>query len=123
MAKRRSLVSGIKAPPRIDPEKEQAFIYGGKELERTPRKKPSRPKSESSEPVSTTEQVSELPKEQVSPSPVGKSPLSTRLRSDVAAALKRASLERQLQGIAPNSVQDILEEALESWLKSNAYLK
>ncbi len=48
--------------------------------------------------------------------------VSTRMRSDFATALKRASLERQLQGLAPNTLQDILEEAVEPWLRGNGYL-
>jgi cell pole-organizing protein PopZ len=54
--------------------------------------------------------------------PVGKTPLSTRIRADYAAALKRASLERQLGGVTPNTLQDILEEALKPWLTANGYL-
>ncbi|MHC5540635.1 hypothetical protein ACYOEI_20650, partial [Singulisphaera rosea] len=50
-------------------------------------------------------------------------PLSTRMRSDFAAALKRASLERQLEGVEPNTLQDILEQAVEPWLRNNGYLK
>ncbi|RUL89456.1 hypothetical protein TsocGM_01400 [Tautonia sociabilis] len=50
-------------------------------------------------------------------------PLSTRIRSDFSAALKRASLERQLAGVEPNTLQDILEQAVEPWLRSNGYLK
>jgi len=37
-------------------------------------------------------------------------------------ALKRASLERRLKAIEPNTLQDILEEAIEPWLKTNGYL-
>ena len=36
---------------------------------------------------------------------------------DFAKALKRASLERQLKGLEPNTLQDILEEAIEPWLE------
>jgi hypothetical protein len=49
-------------------------------------------------------------------------PLTTRVRADFAAALKRASLERQLSGVLPNSLQDILDDALEPWLRANGYL-
>ena len=45
------------------------------------------------------------------------------MRSDFAAALKRASLERQLEGVEPNTLQDILEQAVEPWLRNNGYLK
>jgi len=55
--------------------------------------------------------------------PVSRTPLTTRIRTDFATALKRASLERQLSGTVPNTLQDILEEALEPWLRSNGYLK
>lgn len=48
--------------------------------------------------------------------------LSTRIREDFGQALKRASLERQLAGVAPNTVQDILEEAIEPWLREHGYL-
>ena len=50
-------------------------------------------------------------------------PLTTRLRPELAIALKRASLERQLAGQTPNTMQDILEQALEPWLKGHGYLK
>lgn len=48
--------------------------------------------------------------------------LSTRIRADLAKALKRASLERQLQGVEPNTLQEILEEAIEPWLKAGGYV-
>ena len=57
-----------------------------------------------------------------SPPVAGRVPVSTRIRADYATALKRASLERQLGGTAPNTLQDILEEALEPWLRANGYL-
>jgi len=49
-------------------------------------------------------------------------PISTRIRGDFAAALKKCSLERQLHGVQPNTLQDILEQAIEPWLKSNGYI-
>lgn len=48
--------------------------------------------------------------------------VSTRIRADFARALKRASLQRQLEGVVPNTLQDILEQAIEPWLKANGYL-
>jgi hypothetical protein len=53
---------------------------------------------------------------------INRVPISTRMREDFAKALKRASLERQLKGVEPNTLQDILEEAVEPWLKSNGHL-
>lgn len=48
--------------------------------------------------------------------------VSTRIRSDLAKALKRASLQRQMDDITPNTLQEILEEAIEPWLRSHGYL-
>jgi hypothetical protein len=46
-------------------------------------------------------------------------PLNTRIRGDFAKLLKRTSLERQLNGTQPNTLQEILEEALEPWMRSH----
>jgi hypothetical protein len=54
---------------------------------------------------------------------VSRVPLSTRIRSDFFASLKRASLERQLNKTEPHTLIEILEEAIEPWLKSNGYLR
>ena len=100
MADRRPLTEGLKAnPPPIDPQKEKEFVYGGSKAAEPPAKPASQP------------------------SPLNRVPLSTRIRADFAAALKRASLERQLHGVEPNTLQDILEEAIEPWLKSNNYIR
>lgn len=70
------------------------------------------------EPSSVPERVATTP---VQPAP-RRQTLSTRIREDFGQALKRASLERQLAGVAPNTVQDILEEAIEPWLREHGYL-
>lgn len=97
MADRRSLVQGIKkAATPLDPTVENEFVYG---------KKPPQPP----QPVQSSQ-------------PVARMPLSSKIRTDYAEALKRASLERQLKKVYPNTVQEIIEEALEPWLKNNGYL-
>jgi hypothetical protein len=94
MVERRSLVEGLHTPePPLDPVKAQEFVFG-----RNRRPKP------------TTKRTADA------------SPLSTRIRTDFAVALKRASLERQLNGPEPCTLRDILEEAIEPWLRSNGYL-
>lgn len=101
MADRRSLVEGLQnTPPAIETFREKEFVYGEKA------KAPESPKA---------------PAAPAAPS-LSRVPISTRIRSDFASALKRASLERQLSGVEPNTLQDILEEAIEPWLKSNGYL-
>tara|TARA_R110002072_G_scaffold303121_1_gene494594 strand:+ start:124990 stop:125292 length:303 start_codon:yes stop_codon:yes gene_type:complete len=98
MAERRSLIEGLKdTPPPVDTRLEKDFVYG------------DQPKP--------TPEVARPP---ASPA-LSRVPISTRIRSDFASALKRASLERQLSGTEPNTLQDILEEAIEPWLKSNGY--
>jgi hypothetical protein len=97
MAERRTLIEGLKStPPAIDAGREKDFVYADKAA------KPQQPT-----PQTLT---------------INRVPLSTRMREDFAKALKRASLERQLKGIEPNTLQDILEEAAEPWLKSNGYI-
>jgi hypothetical protein len=94
MTERRTLIDGLKAtPPAIDPGKEKEFVFAQKPSEAMPA-------------VVTINRV----------------PVSTRIREDFAKALKRASLERQLKSVEPNTLQDILEESIEPWLRTNGYL-
>lgn len=94
---RRSLVEGLKETPSIDPQIEQQFVRG----------------------KTTAKDVA--PKITNSAS-IARTPVSTRLRTDLAEALKRASLQRQLEKIEPNSLTEILEAAVEPWLKDHGYL-
>jgi hypothetical protein len=104
MAERRTLIEGIKRPT-VDPQREQEFIYGGK-----PANSAESPVAPAAASTATTA------------APITKAPLSTRIRADYAAALKRASLQRQIDGIEPSTINDMLEQALEPWLKGNGYL-
>jgi hypothetical protein len=100
MAERRSLVEGVTEPsPPIDPAKVSAFLNGAK----------SKSGGEVIKPSPTTPVLA-------------RSPFSTRIRTDFTVALKRASLERQLNRIEPHTLVEILEQAIEPWLKSNGYL-
>jgi hypothetical protein len=95
MSERRPLIEGLKPPPQapaIDPKREHEFVHGTQ----TP----------ATAPPGTT-------------SPTRRLPISTRIRADYAEALKRASLQRQLNKVEPNTLQDILEQAIEPWLKEN----
>ena len=96
---RRSLMEGLKETSAVNSELEKAFVHGEKA------DKPPEP------PAAVQKTVA------------ARVPLSTRIRGDYSAALKRASLERQLAGILPNTLTDILEEAIEPWLRSNGYVK
>ena len=93
---RRSLTEGIKTPPpAVAPELERQFVHGAKTAAPSP----------------ATSQ------------PSARVPISTRIRAEYAESLKRASLERQLNKVEPNTLQDILEEAIEPWLRSNGYMR
>jgi len=105
MAERRKLVAGIKP----DPALEQDFIRG------------KLPRADAAQPVA--DQPAPREAKARAANPVGRAPLTTRVRADFAAALKRASLERQLSGTTPYTLQDILEEALEPWLRKHGYLQ
>ena len=101
MADRRPLTEGLKPSPpvaTVDPALEREFVHG---------------KKASIAPNSTA----------ASQSPFARVPISTRIRAEYADALKRASLERQLNKIEPNTLQDILEEAIEPWLRANGYIR
>lgn len=97
MNERRSLIEGVRTLPPVDPKVEAKFVFQEK----------AKPADGGGKGAAA---------------PVTRSPISTRIRSDYAAALKRASLERQLEGITPHSLQDLLEEAIGPWLKANGYL-
>jgi hypothetical protein len=94
MGERRTLTEGLRLTQGAEAAIEKQFVYGEKVVERAARQ--------------TT--------------PHARVPISTRMRSDFAVALKRASLERQLAAVEPNTLQDILEEAIEPWLRTNGYL-
>ena len=111
MAERRSLVEKLKADPPVDRSVEERFVFAGK------------PKSRDNAPSQAAIQSSDATQPKpAATKPLGRVPLTTRVRADFATALKRASLERQLSGHAPNTLQAILEQALEPWLRSNGYL-
>jgi hypothetical protein len=142
VAGRRTLVEGLKAKPKADRREEEAFVYGEAEESipakpKTAKRKaelkeqregdgPAKPKPDPKEPraaptaLPATNTPAATPP---MPTFTGRVPITTRIRSDLATGLKRASLERQLSGETPNTVQDILEQALEPWLKEKGYLK
>ncbi len=98
MAERKPLVAGLKAIDEINPVLEKKFVFG----ERA--------------------DTSAENRETVNSSTPGREQLTTKIRSDYLHALKRVSLERQLAGQKPHTVQECVEQALEPWLKANGYL-
>ena len=106
MAERRPLTAGLKPDPML----EQEFVRSGRI-----------PPADAAHPGANPPPPREAKAR--SANAVSRSPLTTRVRTDFAEALKRASLQRQLDGVEPNTLQDILEEALEPWLRKHGYLQ
>ena len=106
---RRSLVAGLDSVSSVDRTVEDQFVFA-----RNPRA--TDPVERQAPTVAAREGKGQTA------NAISRMPLTTRIRTDYATALKRASLERQLSGTIPNTLQDILEEALEPWLRSNGYL-
>lgn len=50
-------------------------------------------------------------------------PIHVRVRPEIAGALKTAALQRELRGIEPHTKREIVEKALEPWLRKNGYLQ
>jgi hypothetical protein len=126
MVNRRSLVEEFADNEGIDPTAAADFVYN----EKTPKAaSPSTRQPQAKSPtVEETPAPPPLPPSVVaaaqvsSSSPltgVGRVPIGARVRTELASALKRASLERQLKGIQPFAIQEILEEAVELWLLKN----
>lgn len=122
MKERRALIEGLTVVDSSQKEREKAFVYG------------DAPKSESTEtntattdpapsPTGDTRSApTSEPEPKILPQFTGRVPVTTRARPEVASALKRASLTRQLEGAEPFYVQDIMEAALESWLRQHGYI-
>ena len=105
MAERRSLSTAIQSVPNADPVAVRAFVT-----------QETNPASLSTETAKAPTVVS------ASFQPVGLIPITVRLRPEIAGALKRASLERQLAAAEFFSQQEIVERALAAWLRENGGL-
>lgn len=112
MSQRRSLVTGLSETPSVT-EQEKKFVFGNNEMGHASDSKAA------THPSATTEKQTSPNSEQVLPQYRGRVPLTTRCRPELASALKRASLKRQLEGIEPCRIQEIIEEAIERWLSDN----
>ncbi len=118
MAQRRHLLEEVGKKLNVDPDVAEEFVFGAKRPKSKPAaESPAAPPEPPAVPPPKHDKAHDHANS--STDRVG---LTTRIRKDYAAALKRASLERQLQGVKPNTLQDILEEALEPWLRKNGYL-
>jgi hypothetical protein len=130
-SKRMSLVESLKREKEeIDPVVEQNFLKYGK-AEPPPSVAVTVAPQPEPQPQAIGVAQPEPPKAEKKPvkrskpskvTPVGLIPVTIRLRPEIAGALKRASLERQLAGEELFTQQDIVEQALEPWLREEGYL-
>lgn len=122
MKERRSLIDGLAATAELK-DLEEAFVFGSRNKTDTVAEPVQvQTQTEVSQIAETVHIANEPMQPKVLPHMTGRIPVTTRCRPEVATALKRASLQRQLNGIEPFYVQDIMEEALETWLRNNGYV-
>lgn len=136
MAERRSLSTALSTPiPGVDSELVRSFVTQNQVSERpvserpipapTRPVEPTRPLPLESAPTSISvpaKSIHERPKKGNRFQPIGLIPVTVRLRPEIAGALKRASLERELAGEDVFTQQSLVEQVLEPWLSSEGYL-
>lgn len=112
MAARRKLSQRIQSPDNVDPEAMRAFVT---------QERKSAPTAASNAASETSSNTFHPPTSGVHP--VGLIPVTVRLSPEIAGALKRASLERQLSRADYFSQQEIVERCLRVWLRENGHLQ
>lgn len=131
MAERRSLTAAVSTSvPGVEAEIVRSFVtqnqnaerpitapvtnIGGSEVTRQPES--VKIESTESRPIRTK------PKKASRFQPVGLIPVTIRLKPEIAGGLKRASLELELEGEEVFTQQELVENALEPWLRQNGFL-
>ena len=128
MTARRPLTAGINTPEGVDPDTAHAFIKQDTHPAEVPKSEPlelnmlanTYDQQEASSTDLSAKRRWRKPKNKVIP--IGLIPVTVRLRPEVAGALKRASLELQLHGEEVHTQQDLVEQCLEPWLRSEGFL-
>ncbi|WP_417377256.1 hypothetical protein [Gimesia maris] len=131
MAERRSLSNALSnSVPGVDANLVRSFVTqnqsGERPLAESPLAiEPVRTRAEEKPPgqdAVAAKSSRQKPKKPNRFQPVGLIPVTVRLRPEIAGALKRASLERELAGEEVFTQQAIVEEALEPWLAGAGFL-
>lgn len=122
MKERRALIAGLAPTDPSQKEREKAFVYGSATTAAAPEATPIAAEPTTVPAESTSPKAVPPQDQKVMPQFAGRVPVTTRARPEVASALKRASLTRQLDGVEPFYVQDIMEVALENWLRQHGYM-
>ncbi|MDX1967108.1 MAG: hypothetical protein SFV23_08060 [Planctomycetaceae bacterium] len=120
---RRPLSSRVNVVPNADPEAVRRFVTGEPPAAQPiPIPDSAPPATEDRTPSPVTLATPRRRAKAAGVLPVGLIPVTVRLRAEIAGALKRASLERQLGGEAVFTQQELVEAALEPWLRRHGYL-
>ena len=118
MSKRMNLVESLEQDKnRIEPSIASQFIKSGN-VELTPSEVEAEPQ-QSLPTNSRRRSASKTKTAVIKPALIA---IHVRVQPEIAAALKSASLDRQLKGEERFSKRDIVEEALEPWLIEQGYL-
>ena len=116
MANRRALTDGINE---ANAEEVRAFV-------KQQPKQSGKPEVDGTElpppPAGSISTTRRKRRSRTGPDPIGLIPVTVRMRPELAGALKRASLELQLAGEEVFSQQDLVELALEPWLREQGFL-
>lgn len=119
---RRSLSTAMQSIPNADPDAVRQFVTQDRTRSEFAVTSPDRPAPTERLPrrrVAVTD--SDAPVRSSAVAPIGLIPVTVRLRPELAGALKRASLERQLAGEDLFTQQDLVAEALDPWLRERGY--
>ena len=95
----------IEEPASIEPEKKLAVVS-----------REEKPKTEKPKPATTPRKKTAAIADENS----HRVPVSTRMKAGLVAEIKREGLRRQLAGDSVCTMQGILEQAAEEWLKRNS---
>lgn len=110
---RRSLSTAVVSIPNADPDAVRRFVTQDATT-MIPSPNAKSPSASQSRPHATQRSGAITP--------IGMIPITVRLPPDLAAALKRASLERQLAGADLCTQQDLVARALELWFREHGCL-
>jgi len=116
-----SLVESMKRDEdQLDPATVDNFLKHGTATPKPEQKEESAPNQKNPETITATK--SSEPQTDAAVMTPGLIPIHVRVRPEIAGALKTAALQQELRGVEPFTKREIVEQALEPWLKKNGYL-
>lgn len=120
MKERRTLTEGLSTGDVVLSDRERDFVLG-KIPSNASMPSSTAPSPPPESPTSATKDSAPKGTPKILPQIASRVLITTRATPEVASALKRASLQRQLDGLEPFYVQEILDDAIGDWLRKNGY--